>query len=64
MHRDVTNTYNIRKQQGVHSIRYKIDKMSLEGLDHVLQIEGTRVTKQKKRKMEREPEGLTNAEKI
>ena len=32
----------------MHSIRYKIDNMSLEGLDHVLQIEGTRVTKQKK----------------
>ena len=45
MQREHTNSYNIRRQLGVHSVQYKVEKRSLERLGHVLRMPDERLAK-------------------
>ena len=45
MQREHTNSYNIRRQLGVHSVQYKVEKRSLERLGHVLRMADERLAK-------------------
>ena len=45
MQAEHTNSYNIRLQLEIHSIRYKVEKRALERVGHVLRMPDSRLTK-------------------